>query len=409
VWLLAAQCAEATVLKFKKTAAVSHSVVTLGDIAEVLDPDPRTIEKLNQLMISPAPSPKRAMRLELATVRSRLQASGVNLLKTEFTGSSVITVSRSDGQARNGNPFQRPFDKIAKHKRDRAQRLVSDAVRQYLARVAPELGEVDVVVDVPREEVELLLTGFVTGYDVRGGSAPWLNPQVFEILFLDRSETVKRVRVQCAIRPRPRVIAVSHTVPRGHVLRPNDLIWQQTAAEESGFTRVEDVINKETTRTLRKHQTVQADDVRSIPLVRSNDIVTVISRSPGVTVQRELKARSDGAMGETVTLFSLNGKQMLMARVTGIRQAEVLGSDAPAGQIRPVGNQRVVLPQGVQQAVLQEPRVMNAGRFSRAGPIGGAPVRGAPVRGAPVRGAPVRGAPVRRAPVQSGQSRTFRR
>jgi hypothetical protein len=42
-------------------------------------------------------------------------------------------------------------------------------------------------------------------------------------------------------------------------------------------------------------------DVQRVPLVRSNDIVTVTVRRGGITVKRPLKARSEGAAGDTIT------------------------------------------------------------------------------------------------------------
>jgi hypothetical protein len=53
----------------------------------------------------------------------------------------------------------------------------------------------------------------------------------------------------------------------------------------------------------------------------------VSARRPGITVRRQLKTRGDGAVGETVTLVTLDGRQQLLARVTGYHEAEAIGGD----------------------------------------------------------------------------------
>ena len=42
-----------------------------------------------------------------------------------------------------------------------------------------------------------------------------------------------------------------------------------------------------------------------------------------------MKARDDGARGETVTLVSLDGRKKLLATVIGYHEAEVIGSNGP--------------------------------------------------------------------------------
>ena len=121
-------------------------------------------------------------------------------------------------------------------------------------------------------------------------------------------------------------MAVKHTVARGQVLKASDLVWRQSKGNGRTFQRMEEVMNKETTRTLRPGVPILAGDVRKIPLIRNNDIVTVYARKPGLSVEWQLKARSEGAMGDTVTLVTLDGREKVLARVTGYHEAETLNS-----------------------------------------------------------------------------------
>ena len=67
--------------------------------------------------------------------------------------------------------------------------------------------------------------------------------------------------------------------------------------------------------------------MQAVPLIRSNDIVTVVSRRGRVAIRSEMKARTEGSLGETVTLTSLKGQDAILARVTGLHEAEVITAD----------------------------------------------------------------------------------
>src|SRR5690606_34127807 len=97
------------------------------------------------------------------------------------------------------------------------------------------------------------------------------------------------------------------------------------------------VIGRETTRSLSAGQSLTADDVQNVPLIRTGDIVTVYSRKPGVVVRMEAKARSGGALGDQVILMTLDGREKLQARVTGFHQAEVVGSSSSQSNAPAVG------------------------------------------------------------------------
>ena len=72
------------------------------------------------------------------------------------------------------------------------------------------------------------------------------------------------------------------------------------------MTRLGDALGKETTRPLRAGQPITTADVVRVPLVRTNDIVTVVVRRPGIAVRRQCKALSTGSLDDTVTLVALD-------------------------------------------------------------------------------------------------------
>ena len=255
----------AATIRLRDSAEVGSSIITLGDVAEVTDRDANRAVRLQQITLAPAPGTERPLRLDFATIRSRLLAQGVNLADIEFSGRSVVTVTSSA------------------EKKAAAPQLLSRAVSGHV------------------KQAEELITRAVQ-----------------------------------------HVVTVKYTVPAGHVLRQDDLELHQVESTAGALTRPEDVIGKQTSRPIRPGQQIRSPDVRAIPLVRTGDVVMVYSRRPGITVKRKMKARDEGARGETITLVSLDGRKKLLATVIGYHEAEVIGSSGPpkndlrdaTGQIR---------------------------------------------------------------------------
>ena len=336
--LLLSDATDAAIIRLRKSTTVNSSIIRLADVADVLDTDSRTVEQLEQVVLAPSPVPGKPLRLEFHTVRIRLQALGINLANIEFSGSSVVAVTSlksttTSEPERHG--FLNRLPKVADWQRKRATELVTKAIEQHLKRISPELAHATVEIHVPENDVLKVLKGAVSGFRIQGGGAPWNAPQTFHVAFLITKEQVYRTQVAGRILLQPRILAVKHTVPRGHVLKAADLVWRQADTAGQHFTRLDEVIHKETTRSIRKNAPVEATDIRAIPLVRSNDIVTVYARYGGIAVKRPLKARSDGALGETVTLVTLDGRDKVLARVIGFHEAETLGIDnATTGSTR---------------------------------------------------------------------------
>jgi len=94
------------------------------------------------------------------------------------------------------------------------------------------------------------------------------------------------------------------------------------------LTRPDEIVNKEAKRSLHGNQPIKADDVRNVPLVRANDIVTGIWRSGSIRITGQFKAKGDGGLGDVITIVKLNGQDKLTARVTDVHEAEIVSGDA---------------------------------------------------------------------------------
>jgi flagella basal body P-ring formation protein FlgA len=130
------------------------------------------------------------------------------------------------------------------------------------------------------------------------------------------------------VKPLPQVLVATANLPKGHIVRADDVTWKQQPTGKAAATfadREELVVGQETQRNLRAGEPIATIDVRSIPLVRRGDIVTVVARNQGITVRTDGKAMTDGGLGQPVKVISLDGRRELTARVSGFHEVAVGG------------------------------------------------------------------------------------
>lgn len=313
---------DAGLIRLKSPVSASSGVVRLGDVAEIEVSDPERHRQLSEVRLAPAPLPGRTLRLEFEGIRARLTAVGVPLGDIEFTGTSVVLVNTPDQRV-----VELPMPTDAARKR--LEDLLAKPVQQRVLEQAPQLGRMTVTVKIASADMPLLATAANGKYEIAGGQSPWTGDQLYSVRFTDRDGKQQQVRVNCHVSPYPRVLVAARQIARGATVREEDLRWQQVdkpTDNPAQVEREEALVGLEATRTLRVGEPISRKDVRGIPLVRTGDIVTVMSRRPGIVVRMEAKAQSDGALGESVTLSLLDRRQKLTAIVTGYHEVEVGGA-----------------------------------------------------------------------------------
>lgn len=335
---LGADIGDAAVIRIRGSAQVDSTMVTLEDVADISDPDPKTVERLKRLALAPAPAAGRELRLDFATIRSRLIALGVNAADIDFSGNSVVTVSVGEGEP---GRLKRPQSSTSKE-RKQAETLIAQVVQLYLQARVPELGKVQPSVRIDPADVQRILAGAKSGFEIRGGGSPWEAPQQFTLRFLDARNVLHEVAVQCRLKLRPIILAVKYDVPAGYVIRQADLERRHADSRTNGVSNVQELVGKETRRPIRSGRPIRAADVRAIPLVRSGDVVTVYSRVGRITVRTHMRSQSGGGMGDSVLVVSPDRKRKLQATVVGYREVEV------ARSTRPLSNGRRTEDGGVQ-------------------------------------------------------------
>ena len=202
---------------------------------------------------------------------------------------------------------------------------------------------------VDAQDVTLVQASNITGLDVRNAS-PTLSAdfQTTSIGVFDRNEKQHQVNVRYRIQPQPLVWAAKHAMSRGQILQTSDLVQVPAQQGKPGVGRINEIVGKQVRRNLRTNETISANALTAVPLVRSGDVVTVRTRIGGIVIQRQMKAVTSGAMGDSVTLSSLpRGQERVFGRVIALREVEVGDStttvDAAKSRQPPANQTRVAI------------------------------------------------------------------
>jgi flagella basal body P-ring formation protein FlgA len=391
-WGLVFACAvvqtEATEICFRPTASVSGSTVLLKDVATVSGGDAETVKRLEQTVLGPAPAPGRNTRLEFEEMRSRLEATGLSTADANFSGAAAVVVSSVKPVVPIvRQPKRKSRVNVSQTQVQRAQKIMTQSVRQSLRATRRDMGNLFLDVVVDPADVSVILAHATEGFELGAVDPKNIDPQIVQVRAQDSEGRAVRFQIQCVLSEKPRVPVLTRSVSSGEVIHEDDLAWKQVENAEGVLAKIEEIVGKEAKKGLRADEPLRGDDVRSIPLVRSNDIVTGVWQKGGIRISAQFKAKSDGGKGDVITLVQLTGREQVLARVTDVHEATIVSTDAtrPNKGDRPSDSDEEVPPAPVRTVAHQTtkklkrrtlPPVVNAAATTEApiiSPSGTAP------------------------------------
>jgi flagellar basal body P-ring formation protein FlgA len=324
-----AGAAGATEIAFRPNASVTGPAITLRDVATISGGDPAVVARLEQTVLGPAPAPGRNARLDFEEIRSRLDATGVSTADANFSGASVVVVSCTQPAAAVvRRPKRKSRTTVSPAQVRRAEKILTQSVRQSLRGKSRQAANLFLEVVVDPADVPIVLAGATEGFELSALDPHNVNAQNVQVRTQDSQGQAIRFQIQCVVSEKPRVPVLTRSVTAGEVIREDDLNWKQADSTEGLATKAEEIIGREAKKSLHADDPVHVDDIRTIPLVRSNDIVTGIWQKGGIRITSQFKAKSDGGKGDVITLVQLTGRDQVLARVTDVHEAQIVSSDA---------------------------------------------------------------------------------
>lgn len=343
-WLLAAGCcllaqlsvvtwAAAAELRLRSRCEATRPVVTLGDVADVLATTLEEAERLQGVELFPAPLPGQVKYLNVREFQDVLLLRGVDLVPLRMTGAAQVTIERPSSDSA---PAQ---SGAALGLGGQWQRQIAAAVEDHLRRQCPNEATWRVSVALRDDQVALLSRATaLTG--VSGGRPPWHGSQQFQVA-METADGPVFFNVATQVESVPPVLIAARTLPRGTIIQAGDV--RLVAADSSQVPRdacrtLDEVVGAETVRAIPQGEVIGSPSVRAPILVRRGDAVTVFARAAGVQVRTIARARADAALGDLVALESPLDGSVFVARIIGLREAEVFARATTGRQAAAVGD-----------------------------------------------------------------------
>ena len=291
-------------------------VVTLADVAEIVTADLQKAATLGAIELFAAPPSGQRRFVRLREIQDILMMRGVSLLEHRFSGVSQVAV--------NGDRPHTPSPALSTIATERAEQKVVDAVCYYLKQHVSDAEPWSVEVHLDESQVRQVTA---TGADlsISGGTQPWIGRQRFEVT-VSPSDASAGFTVDATVNLPPAVVVAARPLARGAVVGLNDVKLERpdrADAVPDAIVSLDEVLGKETTRSIPAGITLTAASVRSPILVRRSDVVTVYVRSAGIRVRSLARAREDGSLDDLIAVESLATRKTFLGRVSGIEEVEV--------------------------------------------------------------------------------------
>lgn len=339
-------------IALREQAQVDRPLVTLGDVATVTGNDAAQVARWQGLELAPTPPFPAELRVTSELVRSRLLATGENLVHCSFTGRAVSVVT-GPGSAQSSTPVRgprlviAPSDKRPSGSIDSARRTVEAAVQQQFRTVDADQLPLEVSIEGDASAIARLSHANPTTLRFPFEEVSLGGPQTW--ILQTGANDPDPVIVQATVRETAQLLTVRRSLSKGQTITAAD-VTAMPAGDQVGLARLDEVVGRVATRTLRPGQPIAASDVASVVMVRNQDIVTVRVKYPGLVVKRPFKAQGEGRLGEEIVLVSLDDpRKTVQARVTGYHEAEL--APLPATESTPTsGAPRELLSAGAVDA-----------------------------------------------------------
>ncbi len=135
-----------------------------------------------------------------------------------------------------------------------------------------------------------------------------------------------KIHVTVHIRRFDTVLVARHSLPRGSLLGPGDVmaVRRDVSGLTGGyFRRVEEIRSMVARRSLRKGRVLTPAVVTPPRLVKRGQLVTILARAGNLTIRVKGKALGDGRRGDTIRVRNARSKRELQATVVDFGTVQV--------------------------------------------------------------------------------------
>lgn len=321
---LATASASGAVIRLKPVASACGIDVKLGDVADVFEPNPAIRASLESIVIAESPKMGITQQIGVGRITERLKSKGISPTDIRFAGSDVVavTAASTSALARSSQASEArrlEWSTVVAHRiRDRVAATTGRTAD--LVRVHVEAGPfLDYLAEANPQQWDLIVPRW------------WQSGRQFVTLEV-AGATTTRFRIAANITmSAPRVVA-HKTMKRGQTITTSDLeaVDPTDGTEPIVATFADAIVQKEATPAISQR------DVAGPILVERNARVSVQLRNPTARFEMQTIARSEGRLGDWISVQEPKSKCEMMVRVTGRNTAVLPATDSDPGRQTPI-------------------------------------------------------------------------
>ena len=331
VLLSATWYAEATVVRLLPAAKSAKSIVTLGDVSEILATDEALKKTLANVELGPAPEKGQSRWIDLTDIKERLYRRGLRMDDIEFAGSRRVEVSVSDSAP--AEPVE--SEGIAPW-REAIIRVVRDSMSaESFPLLAKDCRQEDIRIRTEADRACTFLSEQKFDRWHLVAPARWQEGWQEILLEVETNGETTRFPIRILIAPARPVVSMRSPVAAGKKIRAEDVVivtHELQAAPQEYLFNVESAVGLEAKRDMVVGEPIRLRDMRQPPVVFRGQPVTVRVSYGSAWLQKTFIAGSDAGVGEWIEVSEAgaraNRTHDYQVRVTG-PHAAVLPIDAP--------------------------------------------------------------------------------
>lgn len=307
--LLAASSSQAADLVLRERATQQGAIIRLGDLADISASSSTEVAGLANTPLLPSPAAGTQQFLNVSQVRELLVARGIPVNQLNFRGASVIAIGASTER-----PKVEVAVKLTKKTRQEIELRVQKAIARYLQSTTSNIRwSVEVVLTIDQTQK---IASFEQELVVRGARQPRSGRARFLVSTESQPHEITVTAQVAKIQP---VVVVKQSIERGQLIRMADVEVREREGNlpNGSLDDLQRVIGKEAQRAMRPTEIVLQNHLRAPLQVRRGETVNVFVRTGGVVVRSRATAKENGALGDLITLETLEGKKRLDASVSG--------------------------------------------------------------------------------------------
>lgn len=277
---------------------VSGAFITIGDVATVAGDDPEMVQRIQEVSLGNAPILGASRSIDKSYLEIRLRQNRIDPNNMAMLVPETIEITRKS--------FEIPKSRIERIALDYLEpRLPWDRNKTKIT-----LSSTSDVVILSDEEftAEVSLPNRTNLI----GSVPLL------VRFFVKNQVERKVWVTATISVESPVVIAKQAIHRRQIITEDmiDVVAADLAKLPSNaLTDMEEVVGKRALRVINPSEVLRTDLIDLPPLVKRNDIVTIVAETGALRVMTKGEVRESGRRGDRIRVMNLDSKKEVFARV----------------------------------------------------------------------------------------------